>query len=242
MAVQPNKTAFVTGISGGIGKAIAERLLNEGYHVFGISRNNAIKHDNYCFIPLDLSNPEAVHSFVFPNQLKGSMLLINNAGIIGKIGRIGETDQNSIQEVIQVNVIAPEILMNKFLKSYSGSAKSLHILNISSGAGKYPIESWATYCSSKAALDLFSLTVAEEFKRLNRNQFHIHSVAPGVVDTGMQEEIRSSAKSDFPLVDKFISYKESDELYSPDHVADKLMELISAPQRYPEVLQSVRDL
>ena len=140
-----------------------------------------------------------------------------------------------------MNTIAPQILTNSFIKRFKNVKGQFHVLNISSGAGKNPIDAWATYCASKAALDLFSETVAEELDWRGHENWKVHSCAPGVVDTGMQEQIRSVDITDFKLVQKFKDLKENNELSTPVHVAKKLWEVISNPAAFAEIVISVRD-
>lgn len=240
MSVQRNKIAYVTGSSRGIGKALVKLLLQNGYEVVGISRTNDFTADNYRFDQLDLTDISAVKNYVF--DISGDeVVLINNAGAIGEIAPTGSVSNDSIHKAMNINTIAPQILINTFIRQFSNNSGKFHVLNISSGAGKRPIESWATYCASKAAIDLYSETVALELEWKQKNNWFIHSCAPGVVDTRMQEEIRSSDIQDFKHVDNFVAYKENDDLYTPEYVAQKLFEVISKPESFKEVIISVRD-
>lgn len=241
MAAQQNKIAYITGTSSGIGKALAEKLLDEGYEVFGMSRSNGIDHDNFTYIEMDLSDQDAVERFMFDDHENANVLLVNNAGTLGDVGPVGQIDSSAIRNVIQVNAIAAGALMNQFIAKYSSGNSQYHIINISSGAGKHPVDAWASYCASKAALDLFSRTVKEEMDARKIDKFHIHSIAPGVVDTDMQREIRSSDPQKFLRLQTFIDYKEEGELYSPDYVAEKLYEVVKNPSKFREVLFSVRE-
>lgn len=240
MTVQPSKIAYITGSSKGIGKAIAELLLDKGYQVVGISRTNDIQHPNFEHYQLDLSDIKALSQIEFRETEEGA-LLINNAGVLGEVGPVGQIENNEIHKSMNVNTISPQILTNSFINYYKDQPQKFHVLNISSGAGKRPITSWATYCASKAALDLFSETIAEEFKWKQWNNWHIHSVAPGVVDTKMQEQIRSTKPANFEHVQKFIDFKKNDDLYSPKYVAEKLWMIVQKPEEFVEVLVSVRD-
>lgn len=240
MGYQQNKIAYVTGASSGIGEALVTKLLDEGYFVTGLSRTVVNRGDNYEHHSIDLSDIEAVASFEF-SQHANHVLLINNAGSIGAIKPIGQNPISSLVEVSNLNALAPQILINNFLKTFSGKVESGQILNISSGAGKYPIDSWAPYCASKASLDLFSETVKAELTARGQENWYVHSVAPGVVDTTMQEVIRSANPEDFMALQKFIDLKANNELSIPKAVAYQLNKVIANPQNYKDVVISVRD-
>lgn len=240
MAVRPNRLAYITGSSRGIGAALVDLLLEQGYQVIGLARTSVPQRLNFTSISIDLNDMEAVHDFQFTETAE-EVLLINNAGIIGEISPVGQISDSSIQRVMNVNTIAPQILINKLIRTYSKSIRKGHIINISSGAGKQPIDAWASYCASKAALDLFSRTTAEELKSRGTDNWHIHAIAPGVVDTQMQTDIRSANPNDFILLDRFISLKNDNELSDPKSVAQKIYKVIEHPLDFPETVISVRD-
>ncbi|MFT5820379.1 MAG: benzil reductase ((S)-benzoin forming) [Crocinitomix sp.] len=240
MTYRQNKLAYITGSSRGIGAALVNLLLKLDYQVIGIARTYMPEHGNFKSIQLDLNDLKAVHSFNF-SEVATDVLLINNAGLIGEIAPIGQVSDQSIERVLNVNTIAPQILMNKFIKTYSKSAEKGHIINISSGAAKRPIDAWASYCASKAALDLFSSTTAEELKTRGSDNWHIHAIAPGVVDTQMQTDIRQANPNDFKLLDHFVSLKDDNELSDTKTVAAQIYKVIAQPLNYPETVISVRD-
>ena len=242
MDIQPNKIAYITGISSGIGHALALTLLDANYFVYGIGRSNNIKHANFEFILLDLRKVETVQNFNFRQVTATERILINNAGMVGEILPVGELSATSISEVMNVNTIAPQILINTFIQTFSNQKGSLHILNISSGAGKRAIDAWATYCASKAALDMFAETVKLEMELREKKDFHIHSVAPGVVDTAMQAQIRAASPDKFKMSQHFHDLKNKGELVSPVHVAEKLLGLIKNPSNYPNNILSLDDI
>jgi benzil reductase ((S)-benzoin forming) len=236
-----NNIAYVSGSSRGIGLALCEKLLAEGYKVYGISRTNKLEHPDFTFIQCDLADLRAVEDLNFADLGVHNTVLVNNAGIIGEIVPIGLQDPKNIQLVHSVNTIAPQILMNSFLKATKKSEGTKHIVNISSGAGKFPIDAWGPYCSSKAALDLFSEVLKKEVESRGINGVYIHSVAPGVVDTEMQVEIRSAKPENFLESAKFHSLKENNELSSPRTAADKLFQIIANPSEFANNLVSLRD-
>lgn len=234
---------FITGTSSGIGKALTELILEkEEAFVTGFSRRNSIHHSRYRHIHLDLADVSAVGQFSFPVLDKcQKVVLVNNAGFIGDIKRQGRADGKAIVDAYTVNLISPALLTNSFLAQYGEHPATKVILNVSSGAGKRPIDAWAPYCSSKAGLDLLSLTTAEEQSFL-QNKTHIYSIAPGIVDTEMQGVIRDSNPTDFKNHADFVSFKENNELVSSEEVAQKYWKIIQHPEEYPETIFSLRDI
>ncbi len=238
---------FITGASKGIGKAIAEELLkDENNCVIGVSRSSTLQHKNYRYQPLDFSDVEAVeHNLqkVFvPYPDAERLVLLNNAGVLGDIGYIGEDLPNERFEfVFDVNVIVPAMLMNTFLQVYQAVQCPKVIVNISSGAGKYPIDGWASYCASKAAIDMLSLTIQEEQNKRGTG-VKVYALSPGVVDTAMQGQIREADAQRFSTVEKFRQYKENGDLASPEEVGKKIVKFLYSTSHYREVLVSVRDM
>ena len=240
MIVQQNKIAYVTGSSRGIGLALVKKLIEAKFFVVGISRTNDFSHPNFLHESLDLLDLEAVKNYKFKHSAD-QVVLVNNAGMLGIVKPIGQLDSQTIQDVMTANSIAPQILINQFLNTFQSEVSLGHIVSISSGAGKHAIDAWASYCASKAAIDLFSETVWSELKSRDIKNWHVHSIAPGVVDTQMQSEIRRSKPADFLALDKFMFLKSNNELTDPTVVAKKLYQVIQSPKLFKECLMSVRD-
>ncbi|BDC98299.1 SDR family NAD(P)-dependent oxidoreductase [Persicobacter psychrovividus] len=235
---------IITGSSRGIGRALVDQLTNDPENeVIGIARSYQQAKKNYHHIEFDLGNIEELKSQVshFFETVKAPkrVVLINNAGTLGEIGHVGSLSADGLEQVMNLNVTTPTILMNEFVRQFSGVQAEKVILNISSGAGKYPVDGWSAYCASKSALDLFSKVVAEECI-LNENDIKVFSVAPGVVDTEMQSQIREAAPEQFRTKGKFVKLKEEQMLSAPASVAQKLLEVINFPDRFSEVLLDVR--
>nr|WP_294861190.1 SDR family NAD(P)-dependent oxidoreductase [uncultured Fluviicola sp.] len=231
---------IITGTSRGIGKAIAENYLSRGEKVSGIGRNHTISHPSYSSIDCDLSNPDAVDQISFPQIGEEPVIFIHNAGILGKVDYFERLESNEMARVMQVNLFAGAAILQQLLKKLP-KTQSFKCIFISSGAGKSPIASWASYCASKAAVDLFCQTIQLEERQLGRADFHCLSVAPGVVDTDMQAAIRESNKISFSEVERFKEYKNSNQLYSTELVARKLIRLIHETP-LSQVLYSLRDI
>ncbi|NDK54649.1 SDR family NAD(P)-dependent oxidoreductase [Pontibacter sp. BT213] len=238
---------IITGTSKGIGKALAEELLkDDNNRVIGVCRNSTITHKNYHHQPLDFSDIPAVEhnlqKVFMPFNNAEKLVLVNNAGVMGDIGYVGEGMPNERFEfVFDVNVIVPAMLMNTFLKVYQQHPAEKLIVNISSGAGKYPIDGWASYCASKAALDMLSMTIQKE-QDMRGSGVKVYALSPGVVDTAMQENIREADAGRFSTVEKFRDYKASNQLAQPETVAHKIIHLMHNTANYSDVIQDVRNM
>jgi benzil reductase ((S)-benzoin forming) len=236
---------YITGTSRGLGKALAEYYLSAAPNnrVIGISRTSSIAHPNYTHYSVDLCDVEKTKEFHFPPHHNAKrIVLINNAGMIGMIKRVGKINSHALIEAFHVNLVSPSLLINGFMDTYEGSDAEKIIVNVSSGAGKYPIGGWAGYCAAKAGIDLFSKVVAEEQLTAFGYKFRIHSIAPGVVDTQMQEEIRSASPADFSRLTDFINYKIENQLAHPGIIAEKYAHVLDHPDKFTDVILSVKDI
>jgi benzil reductase ((S)-benzoin forming) len=178
---------------------------------------------------LDLSDVESVKQFSFPNiQDFKNVVLINNAGIIGEITSLEKVSIENIESIMTVNYMAVMILASLFIKTYQEAKVQKTIITISSGAATSPYPSWANYCASKAAIEMLMKCIVEEQKN---KEFPISAfaIAPGVVDTGMQQQIRNTDISEFEFKPKFLALYEEGKLYKPDDVADKIIEVSQNP-------------
>jgi benzil reductase ((S)-benzoin forming) len=214
---------YITGVSRGLGKAIAELYLSKGERVIGIGRLAEIDHENFSFIQCDLSDLNAVRGLEFDASTE-PVTLINNAGIIGEINRISDMENVDVDQVMNVNVSAPVILTQKVYQNLENK-DSFTLVNISSGAAKRAIPSWASYCASKAALNMHTETFFLEEQEKGNNP-KVYAVAPGVIDTGMQTQIRSANPENFSALDNFKSLKEDGKLFSSEEAASRLFQLL----------------
>lgn len=236
---------IITGASKGIGKGLAEKALERGATVWGISRTHTITHHNYKDITLNLAELpsllKALPELFFDVKDFEKLVLINNAGTLGDIAHVGTIENKSIPQLFDLNVSAPLLLMNQFMKDFKDFKGEKVIINISSGAGKNAVDGWSGYCASKAALDMASEVAAKE-AQLNGSGFVIKAIAPGVVDTEMQTQIRSSDQKSFSGVEKFKNLKADNQLSSEREVAEKYFHFIDNLEQYPEVILDVRDV
>ena len=232
------KTALITGSSKGIGKELSLLLLEKGYTIFGYSRTNSIRHKNFHFNQIDLSSIQNLESINFPKIDEDEhVCLINNAGEIGEIDKFGNKKTNDIINEFNLNTVAPSILSNSFIRSYQDQSNHPIIINISSGAALRPIESWGTYCQSKAALDMLTKIINQE-----HNSIKAYSIYPGVVDTEMQKKIRDTDIEKFALKDVFVEYFRNNELVDPKIISKNIYYILSNLDLFEDNMISLRDL
>lgn len=235
------KKVYITGSSSGIGKALAEAFLQEGHQVVGISRSCSIQDPNYTHHSIDLSKQAEIKQFHF--DLKGdfeAFILINNAGTLGDVKHIGELNEESVIDTLMINSIAPFVFINKFESEVCNDQSDKYVLNIGSGAGSNAVDGWGLYCSTKASLQMFSEVFFEEDK-IRKKQSKMVTLAPGIVDTKMQNEIRSNQEMNFSQVERFTNYKKNDELAKPTTVAQSILANFEKIFAKNEPLQSIRD-
>ncbi|QJX45802.1 SDR family NAD(P)-dependent oxidoreductase [Hymenobacter taeanensis] len=224
---------IITGASRGLGKALAEAALElPDASVLGVSRHATITHERYTHQPLDLSDMLAVqnnlHKVFSARPGAKSITLINNAAVLGEIGYLGEHQNEHFEFVFDVNTVAPAMFINTFLSAYSGLSIPRTILNISSGAAQRAVDGWGAYSASKAALDALSKTAQKE-QDLRGTGVRIRSLSPGILDTPMQEHIRSADEHRFSEAAKFAGFHTSGQLAEPDEVASKIIDWLQRP-------------
>lgn len=240
------KTLFIiTGASKGIGKGLAEKALATAAAVWGISRSHSITHKNYKALTYDLADiPNLLKELpTLFSKAKGyeKIVLINNAGTLGDIGHLGNIENESIPQLFNLNVSAPLLLVNQFMRDFKDFKGEKIVINISSGAGKKAVDGWSGYCASKAALDMASEVAAKETK-MDGSGFIIKAIAPGVVDTEMQTNIRSADEKSFSGVEKFKNLKAENQLSNEQEVAEKYFYFIDHLDQYPDVILDVRNI
>ncbi len=203
---------LLTGHSRGLGAALYRLARDQGHTVYGISSQQ-----------LDLSNTQAVQKFLQDDNLVSffagaeQAILINNAGRLLPVGMNGALNSQEILNAVAVNVGAALALTNAFIAA-TQACPDRRIAQISSGAARSPYAGWSIYCAGKAALDHHARSLALE----GHNGLRIESIAPGIIDTDMQGQVRATTLEQFPMRPKFDKLKAEGALASPQSVAQKL--------------------
>ncbi|MBP5354894.1 MAG: SDR family NAD(P)-dependent oxidoreductase [Lachnospiraceae bacterium] len=186
------RCALVTGATSGIGRAIADRLLADGYTVYGIGRNEsgAPLHANFRFLPVDLTDVHAIEREVRPLASEFS-LLVNAAGA-AYYGPHETITPQAIAEMTAVNVAAPMILAGLLLPHLRECAGT--ILNVSSVTARSSANTHGcAYGATKAALTSFSASLFEESRKHGVRVITIH---PDLTDTALYRNADFSPKDD----------------------------------------------
>jgi benzil reductase ((S)-benzoin forming) len=223
----------ITGTTRGLGQALVETALRQpDSFVISLSRAASSIEGNHQTIHIDLNHtheigPAFQHIHIEGHRTGGlaHTVLINNAGVVDPIAPIGACDDLQLARNIQTNLTAPLVLSRHFFHYSQPFAGRKWIINLTSGASRSPYYGWSAYCATKAGIDMATRVMAMEFSRIDP-AFAACAVAPGTLDTRMQEKIRSCGRERFEQVDKFIRLKEEGSLDSPSHAASKIIRLL----------------
>lgn len=235
------KIAVITGTSRGLGEAIASKFLEQTIPVIGVARNENKKLDQlaqkygttYHHVRCDLRDLEDMESALIDifleinRKQKKCVYLINNAAMIDPIHHSSKLNHELLAEHVQVNVTAPIVFTNQCLNELNKMDGTLICSMITSGAAERAIYGWSAYCSTKAAINMYTKTVGLEQAHLKTNH-KIIAFSPGVMDTNMQVEIRSSSPEQFADITTFKQYKEEQKLRKPEEIAKALMQILHA--------------
>ncbi|MDQ1910086.1 SDR family NAD(P)-dependent oxidoreductase [Paenibacillus sp. GD4] len=245
------KAYIITGASRGLGEAMAARMLNdaEPKKLICVSRTvhpAPSDDDRVTYLTQDLSaghELEALMQRLFERLPSGltSLYLINNAGVLGPIAPAADSEPDAVSLNVQVNLLAPMLLTSAFIRLSAKLPIDKRVLHISSGAGRKPYAGWSSYCASKAGLDHYTRCVGLE-EEGKAHGVRIASLAPGVIDTQMQQEIRSSSPEAFPQLDRFLELKRSGQLTSPEQAAEQVLRFLHSDSCGFGSIADVRDL
>ncbi|HVE55033.1 MAG TPA: SDR family NAD(P)-dependent oxidoreductase, partial [Ramlibacter sp.] len=227
---------ILTGASRGMGLAMAQQLLAAGHDLVCISRKT---NDDLAARaraagraleqwPQDLARPETAAARLetwLQSQdaaALASVTLINNAGLIPRIAPVDDIPAAQLAEAMRVDLEAPMLLTAAFLRATAAVQAPRKVLNISSGLGRRAMAAQAAYCAAKAGMDHFTRCVALEQAAL-ANGAKVCSLAPGVIDTDMQAQLRGSSVAGFPERKMFVELKETGRLSSSHEAAARVL-------------------
>lgn len=219
------KTAFVTGATSGIGKAITRKLLNMGMNVVAVGRNeeklktlkSELANNTKLFvIQANVIKQQEIEFAVKQAEMQfGAVdILVNNAGKMGS-SRILEGEISDWDDMIDINIKGLLYGVDAVVGNMVNNQKG-HIINICSDSGFEVIERLSVYCATKFSVRAISLGLEKE---LANTGVRVSNISPGMVDTEL------SANSPF---------EENRKRLEPSNIADAVAYAISQP-RYVNV-------
>jgi NAD(P)-dependent dehydrogenase (short-subunit alcohol dehydrogenase family) len=234
-----NKVWFITGVSRGFGKALAEALLFEGDIVIGTTREGTPPLDGkggkMHVLALDVTNGDAIKSVIAQaHALYGRLdVIVNNAGY-GLLGSIEEATDDQIEAMFAVNFDGTRKVMQAALP-YLRKQRSGHIVNITSIAGLAPGAGSGFYAASKFAVEGLSQSLAQEVAPLG---IKVTLVEPGAFRTDFLSEhsIRMSgvAIPDYaPTAGAMVAGLENSagkQIGDPSKAADAIIKAVKSPE------------
>jgi NAD(P)-dependent dehydrogenase (short-subunit alcohol dehydrogenase family) len=184
-----SRTWLITGVSRGLGRALAQAVLSRGETVLGTSRDGRVEWEPTAgtlhVLALDLTDAEAAARVVDEAYaLTGHVdVLVNNAGYT-LLGALEDASDNEVQRLFSVNVFAPVRIIRAALPLLRAQGRG-HIVNITSVQGLDPGAAVGAYAASKAAMDAFTQALAIEIEPLG---LRATAVAPGGLRTEFLSE------------------------------------------------------
>jgi benzil reductase ((S)-benzoin forming) len=227
---------YVTGTSRGLGRSIAESLLQDpDATVIGIARGEGLSHERYRHCSLDLSDLDAVAAYAFePRPDARRAVLVNNAAVF-VIKRFGECDPKTIVDSMNINLVAPLLLTNAFIKAYGATAAEMLVCNLTAGSAHMPVDGAALYSAPKAGLELTTQIIQEE-ALVSNDRLRAICINPGSMDTGMQAYMRSFDTEDWKLSEAARGWQRDGLLNQPEVVAAGIAAVLRNPDLAPDTI------
>jgi NAD(P)-dependent dehydrogenase (short-subunit alcohol dehydrogenase family) len=224
------KLLIITGGSKGLGYALYKQFKAKEYKIIEFSRSAPHEFS----IKTDLANPEksrlSVVNAIAPIDIDAldELIVINNAGMLSPIGPAAKKSPDELVANLNTNFVSAIVVMSEIVAKFQSARCRKVIANITSGAAQRARFGWSLYCATKAGMENFIRSLAMEQEK-EEFPFIPINIDPGIIDTGMQEQIRATPKADFAEVDRFIQRKNEGLLVPPDKVAAAITQIIELP-------------
>ncbi len=232
------KVAVITGGGRGIGRATAILMAQAGARVAVVARTKSDVDETAALV-----NQRGGFAFSFSadvsdwssasrlgddiNRTLGTPdIVVANASVIEPIGDAWQVDPLDWARDVNINLVGAFYSVRAFLPGMVKRSAGT-IIFVSTGAATHPAPGWSAYCAAKVGLNNLALNLAAELDQRGA-KIRVYSLAPGVVDTGMQETIRSKHRDAFPLVEKYQSYHEKGWLRPPEEPANAILWLATS--------------
>ncbi len=201
---------LITGASSGIGKALAEKYLSNGYQVYGTNRSGSIKdleHDNLVVLKLDLEKQEDINNLsqMFKDRDLDIDLLINNAGIGPDLG-FDKPEASSFHQTFAVNTVGTTFFTEAMLPHLSEGAKVILISSKMGSIGACVRTGSIAYCMSKSALNMYSKLLTNRLAGKHK----VATIHPGWVRTNISPGSDQAPLSPAESAEGIYDFAESD--------------------------------
>lgn len=235
MTTQPATTAtvggvtlaIITGASSGIGLALARHAVSAGAVVATVSRREAPGGRHLSADLSDAGTWPGVAAWMA--DLVGAhpghdIAFFHCAATVEPVGFAGEVDPVAYAAEVLLDSAAPQVLGAGLLAAVAGRSERALLVMVSSGAAVHVYPGWSAYGAGKAAVDQWVRTVGAE-QEARGGRVRVVAVAPGVVETAMQEAIRATDPRRFPHRERFVRLHTEGALRRPGDVAAELWAL-----------------
>ena len=197
------KIVLITGVTRGLGRAMADELVRQGHTVLGCGRSQkgieqlgrqfGSPHD---FSVVDVASDEEVKAWA--GRLLGAYtppdLVLNNAGVINRNARLWEVPEREFSRVIDVNIKGAANVIRHFVPAMVKRKRGV-IVNFSSGWGRSTDEEVAPYCATKWAIEGLTQAFAQELP----SSMAAVALNPGIINTDMLQSCFGGSASGYPL-------------------------------------------
>jgi NAD(P)-dependent dehydrogenase (short-subunit alcohol dehydrogenase family) len=245
---------ILTGASRGLGRAMAAQLLQQpGTTLLCIARHpderlqQEPRAERTTLVQWALDLADAPAAAARLSDWLGSQdggrfsqaVLVNNAAALSQPGALDDTPLAELSTAVRVGLEAALLLAAAFLRATAAWGNERRLLNISSGLGRRAMAGSTAYCAVKAGMDHFSRALALEQAAL-ANGAKVVSLAPGVIDTDMQVQLRGADRRRFPEGERFEQLKTQGQLDSPATAAAKVLAFLQRSDFGREPVADVR--
>ncbi len=216
------QSALITGNSSGLGQGLTRVLLEQGAQVYGMSRRGCPEAGVAADQRVDLADFDAT-AVAMDRLLEGVEsldLVVLNAGLLGHMQRMQDAPMDELRLLMDVNTFANKVILDALLR---GEVAVRQIVAISSGAAVSGAAGWSGYSLSKAALNMLIQLYAHEFPDTTA----INALAPGLVDTPMQDYLCEEAdRESFPVLQRLKAARGTETMPDPETAARAIIRVL----------------
>ncbi len=181
---------------------------------------------------LDVTDEKALDDFVAQVEARLGAIdcWVNNAGVLEPIAMLRDVEPADFRRHLDVNLTGVFLGTRAYVRHLRARGRGGVLLNLSSGAAQSAYAGWSAYCAAKAGVD--RLTECVQLEEADSG-LRAHAVAPGVVDTAMQELIRATPAAQFPALPRFLELARDDGFNTTAFVARHLLAIAFDPEARP---------